>query len=146
MRCGLFSGWNETSRTYDPASWQYEGADVGAASGDRQSPRPGEGGLAHRSQAGQEDSAETGSGDGSPTAAERQASDEPRQDLLGNAGSQPERDDTLQNPRCVINVLRRHYARYTPEMVERVTGCPRETFLKVADALARNSGGNGDRR
>ena len=30
--------------------------------------------------------------------------------------------------------------RYTPEMVERVTGCPRETFLKVADAIARNSG------
>ncbi len=36
--------------------------------------------------------------------------------------------------------MRRHYARYTPEMVERVTGCPRDTFLRVAGALARNSG------
>ena len=36
--------------------------------------------------------------------------------------------------------MRRHYARYTPEMVERVTGCPRDVFLKVCEALARNSG------
>ncbi|MDQ1636251.1 MAG: formate dehydrogenase major subunit [Frankiaceae bacterium] len=137
---GLFSGWNETTRTYDPASWQYEGADVGSASGDRQSPRPGEGSLAHRSQAGQPDSPETGAGDGSQTDAEKQAIDEPRQDLLGKHGSQPERDDTLQNPRCVINVLRRHYARYTPEMVEQVCGIPPEQFRKVADALTENSG------
>ncbi|MDQ1649122.1 MAG: formate dehydrogenase major subunit [Frankiaceae bacterium] len=134
---GLFSGWNETTRTYDPASWQYEGADVGSASGDRQSPRPGEGGVAHRSQAGQEDSDPSGQ---EPTQAEKQAIDEPRQDLLGVHGSQPERDDTLQNPRCVINVLRRHYARYTPEMVEQVCGIPPEQFRKVADALTENSG------
>ena len=36
--------------------------------------------------------------------------------------------------------MRRHYARYTPEMVERVTGCKRETFLTIADILAKNSG------
>ena len=30
-------------------------------------------------------------------------------------------DPTLQHPRCVINVLKRHFARYTPEMVERIT-------------------------
>ena len=35
---------------------------------------------------------------------------------------------------------KRHFARYTPEMVERVTGCPQETFLKVAETLAANSG------
>jgi formate dehydrogenase major subunit len=52
----------------------------------------------------------------------------------------PERDETLQHPNCVYQILKRHYARYTPEMVEQVTGCPRDTFLKVADALARNSG------
>lgn len=49
-------------------------------------------------------------------------------------------DPTLQHPRCVYQVMRRHYARYTPEMVERVTGCPRDVFLKVAEALVRNSG------
>jgi len=40
-------------------------------------------------------------------------------------------DPTLQDPRCVYQILRRHSAQYTPEMVERVTGCPKETFLKV---------------
>lgn len=52
----------------------------------------------------------------------------------------PPRDPTLNDPRCVYQLLRRHYASYTPEMVERVTGCPRETFLKVAETICRNSG------
>lgn len=50
------------------------------------------------------------------------------------------KDMTLRHPRCVYQILRRHFARYTPEMVERVTGCPRDVFLRVADAMARNSG------
>jgi formate dehydrogenase major subunit len=50
------------------------------------------------------------------------------------------KDPTLTHPRCVYQILKRHYARYTPEMVQRVTGCPQELFLKVADALARASG------
>ena len=52
----------------------------------------------------------------------------------------PPRDPTLQNPRCVYQILRRHYASYTPEMVERVSGCPRATFLKVAETICSNSG------
>ncbi|HEY8715370.1 MAG TPA: molybdopterin-dependent oxidoreductase, partial [Candidatus Acidoferrum sp.] len=35
-------------------------------------------------------------------------------------------DTTLQNPRCVYQLLGKHYSRYTPEMVERITGVPRE--------------------
>jgi formate dehydrogenase major subunit len=50
------------------------------------------------------------------------------------------RDPTLQHPNCVLQILKRHYARYTPDMVEQVCGIPRETFLNVADILARNSG------
>ena len=49
-------------------------------------------------------------------------------------------DPTLQHPRCVFQLLRRHYQRYTPEMVERVCGIPREQFLEVAEALIANSG------
>jgi formate dehydrogenase major subunit len=52
----------------------------------------------------------------------------------------PPRDETLQHPFCVYQILKRHYAAYTPEKVEEVTGCPKETFLRVADALAKNSG------
>ncbi len=50
------------------------------------------------------------------------------------------RDPTLQHPRTVFQVLRRHFSRYTPEMVEKVTGCPKETFLAVAEAVTANSG------
>ncbi|GAA0575850.1 formate dehydrogenase [Caenispirillum bisanense] len=49
-------------------------------------------------------------------------------------------DVTLQHPNCVYQIMRRHYARYTPEMVERVTGCPQDIFLKVCEALTKNSG------
>ncbi len=46
----------------------------------------------------------------------------------------------LQHPNCMYQIMRRHYARYTPEMVEQATGCPANVFLWVADALARNPG------
>jgi formate dehydrogenase major subunit len=49
-------------------------------------------------------------------------------------------DRTLQDPRCVLNILRRHYARYTPEMVHQICGIEPEQFRLVADALVRNSG------
>jgi len=42
-------------------------------------------------------------------------------------------DLTLQNPRCVFQLLRQQYSRYTPEMVERITGIAKEQFLKAAD-------------
>jgi formate dehydrogenase major subunit len=42
-------------------------------------------------------------------------------------------DLTLQHPRCVFQLLRRQYSRYTPEIIERVTGIPKEQFVKAAD-------------
>jgi len=51
-----------------------------------------------------------------------------------------QRDETLQDPRCVFQILKRHYARYTPEMVERVCGSPKDLFLQVAEVLTKNSG------
>jgi formate dehydrogenase major subunit len=42
-------------------------------------------------------------------------------------------DLTLQNPNCVFQLLKKHYSRYTPEMIERITGIPKEQFLKAAD-------------
>ncbi|MBV8729092.1 MAG: molybdopterin-dependent oxidoreductase, partial [Acidobacteriia bacterium] len=52
----------------------------------------------------------------------------------------PPRDPTLQNPRCVLNILRRHYTRYTPDMVASTCGCTEDEFLKVAETLCANSG------
>ena len=50
------------------------------------------------------------------------------------------RDETLQHPRCVFQLLKRHYARYTPEMVERICGISQEELRWVAEALVANSG------
>ncbi len=49
-------------------------------------------------------------------------------------------DPTLQDPRCVLRIVERHFARYTPEVVEQVCGVPRALFLKVADTILANSG------
>lgn len=46
------------------------------------------------------------------------------------------RDMTLSDPNCVLNVMRRHYARYTPEMVHRVTGMDMDVMKKVWDTFA----------
>ncbi|OYX82656.1 MAG: formate dehydrogenase-N subunit alpha, partial [Azorhizobium sp. 32-67-21] len=48
-------------------------------------------------------------------------------------------DDTLQNPRCVWNLLKEHVAIYTPDMVSRITGTPKDKFLKVCEMIAETS-------
>jgi formate dehydrogenase major subunit len=60
-------------------------------------------------------------------------------EAVGGAGAPPSLpptvayDPTLQHPRCVFQLLKQQYSRYTPEMVERITGIPRDQFLKAAD-------------
>src|SRR5207253_11343844 len=44
------------------------------------------------------------------------------------------------HPRCVFQVLKRHFARYTPEMVEQICGVPQDTFRTVCELLTENSG------
>jgi len=53
------------------------------------------------------------------------------------ADGTPKQDKSLKDPNTVFQRLKRHFGRYTPEMVERVCGTPRADFLKVADAFAR---------
>ncbi len=53
---------------------------------------------------------------------------------------EPRRDDTMQHPRCVFQVLKRHFSRYTPEMVEEACGVPQDAFLRVCEMIASNSG------
>jgi formate dehydrogenase major subunit len=49
-------------------------------------------------------------------------------------------DFSLEDPKCVHQVLKRHFSRYTPEMVERYCGVPRDIFLKAAEAFTSASG------
>src|SRR5712692_3074865 len=61
-------------------------------------------------------------------------------DYQRDADGRPVTDPTLQHPQCVFQIMRRHYARYTPEMVEQVCGVPREQWMQVAQTLIENSG------
>ncbi|MBI3742335.1 MAG: molybdopterin-dependent oxidoreductase, partial [Chloroflexi bacterium] len=60
--------------------------------------------------------------------------------LLQRVPGRPKTDLTLQSPNSVFQIVKKHYSRYTPEMVEKVCGCPKEKFLAVANALLNNSG------
>lgn len=60
--------------------------------------------------------------------------------VAGGDEATPERDPTLSHPRCVFQVLKRHFERYTPEMVEKVCGVPKASFEQVAERLTAASG------
>jgi formate dehydrogenase major subunit len=64
----------------------------------------------------------------------------PRKDITHAPDGQPERDPTLQHPHCVFQILKRHFARYTPEAVSEVCGCTPEELVRVAELLCANSG------
>jgi len=51
-------------------------------------------------------------------------------------------DPTLSHPRCVYQLMKAHYSRYTPEMVEKVCGTPQAKFLHVCEMLASTSAPN----
>ncbi len=53
------------------------------------------------------------------------------------------RDNSLENPRTVYQMLKKHVSRYTPEAVERICGSPMPKFLRVCEMIA--STGNGER-
>jgi len=67
---------------------------------------------------------------------------DPKTRSYDNATWQPtgERDETLTHPRCVFQILKRHFARYTPQMVEQVCGIGPAQFAKIAATLVAASG------
>ncbi len=108
---GIFSGWNEQKKKYSPESWLYEGSKTQRM----------------------------------PAATSR-ATPRPKAVTARTAAAKPARpseyeaDPTLQHPRCVFQILRRHFSRYTPELIERHAGVPQKLFLKVAEAFCNASG------
>src|ERR687891_1369239 len=99
---GMFNGFDEETRAYDPTVWKYETAPAGG-----QAP----GGLG---------------GTGKSATGPSVQSSGPNASFA--------RID-IEHPRSVLNLMRKHYARYTPEMVERITGIPRDQFLEVAEMV-----------
>jgi formate dehydrogenase major subunit len=132
---GVFSGLMEYTGDpmngfigqYNPETWQYQRGSVGEAGRAAATAKSGEQPV----KSGPVDSQKPAGAPAGP----------PFDDLVrGNLKPAPLRDPTLKHPRTVFQVLRRHFSRYTPEMVEKVTGCPKETFLKIAETVTANSG------
>ncbi|ORV39957.1 formate dehydrogenase [Mycobacterium conspicuum] len=108
---GLFSGFDPETGHYDPSTWAYAGME--------------------QDEADQEHGA---------SASARAAGD-----VHGSGGpplphARVLRDETLQHPRTVFQIVKRHYARYTPEMVRDVCGISIEDFDYLARAVTENSG------
>ena len=57
-----------------------------------------------------------------------------------SGGNPPDVDNTMQHEHCVLQVVRRHFARYTPEVVAEICGCSPADLIAVAAALSENSG------
>jgi formate dehydrogenase major subunit len=107
---GLFSGFDAETRTYDPTSWQYDGQE-----------QDGDERQDHELQ--------------------REIASAQQHESHGmSVDGDMERDDTLQHPRCVYQVLKRHFSRYTPAMVEQACGVSAEAFAEVCEAWTTNSG------
>jgi formate dehydrogenase major subunit len=120
---GVFSGLDRENRVYDWDSWRYASEKIRPAVG-RRSPAATRAPL----EPGQL----------------RQVRRAGRGERLGAGGAScvpdPQSDDTLQHPCSVFQVLKRHFSRYTPEMVAEITGVPPETFLRVCELVTQNSG------
>ena len=140
---GVYSGLKEYSEnadwpynafvgTYDPTSWQY--ATSGPQVQGEQLAASAQSGEQRRAQGGQAGRSATGGGESGRAPINWDAL------VRSLVKPRPRRDSTLEDPRCVLQVVKRHFSRYTPELVEQVTGCPRDKFLRVAEAVLANSG------
>src|SRR5258708_4502310 len=101
---GVFSGFDAKSQTYEKASWNYAGGDA--------------------------------KGKPVPEPRVMAAAAHPPNGAPPPPPALPEKvayDFSLQHPSCVFQLLKKHYSRYTPELVERITGVPQKKFLEAAD-------------
>lgn len=141
---GLYSGFDPATQTYDKATWNYEegGNMTGKAGGSEPASGAGsavpasgqpvsQGAPNSASQKAEGDKGGTGQGHqaGGPVAAKATEGPKAPPSLPPNVAY----DLSLQHPRCVFQLLKKQYSRYTPEMVSKITGATVDQFLKAAD-------------
>jgi formate dehydrogenase-N alpha subunit len=144
---GLFSGFDPESKLYDKATWNYEAAG-GAESGETSEAKD-----AAVAKLRKERQTQTAGNYPQPLPPEAGSKAEASTSTLGHEGHGPAGasarsgtgavppqmppnvayDLSLQHPRCVFQLLKKQYSRYTPEMVEQITGVPKDRFLQAAD-------------
>ncbi|HXI92963.1 MAG TPA: formate dehydrogenase-N subunit alpha [Blastocatellia bacterium] len=140
---GLYSGFDASTQVYDKSTWNYEeGGNVGAGISGTQATAGASFAAEAKAQAtpgaASPQSTPDGGGQG-PVGGGHQAAGGPG--ASGQSTPKPPPmlppntayDLSLQHPRSVFQLLKKHYSRYTPEMVERITGIPKDKFLEAAD-------------
>ncbi|OYO20765.1 formate dehydrogenase [Enemella dayhoffiae] len=120
---GLFSGFDPELNAYDPASWAYAEGPETESGDDTDRIQGPAGGDTHGAELGEASHGES-HGSGGPA--------------LDHASVL--RDDSMTDPRCVLQLLKRHYRRYTPEMVAQVCGISVADFQYLAESVTSNSG------
>jgi formate dehydrogenase-N alpha subunit len=140
---GLYSGFDATAGTYDKTTWNYqEGGDFSGKTDAAGSAGHSTAGASGGASAGAGAGAAGGNGSGGQAggAGAAAATGHAPAPETGKAAPAPPLlppnvayDLTLQHPRCVFQLMKQQYSRYTPEMVERITGIPKEQYLKAID-------------
>src|SRR4051794_30579175 len=108
---GYFSGWDPETGAYRIESWAYDGTDPETAAGKGEQQSDVSGEQAHGAHG-----------------------------MKLEGGRPPELDPTMEHPRCVLQILKRHFARYTPERVAAIYGCTEEQLTNVARWMCESSG------
>ncbi len=141
---GLYSGFDQQTKTYDKSTWNYEagGNETGRASAVPVASAPATQGApkGHEPQGATPTGSEGSNTHNPPEGQGYQAAGPagakgmgggpiPPPSLPGNVAY----DLSLQHPRCVYQLLKQQYSRYTPEMVSRITGIPQDQLLKAWD-------------
>jgi formate dehydrogenase major subunit len=108
---GYFSGWNAEHSAYQIDTWGYNESTGEATAGKSEQQADVSGEQAHGAHG-----------------------------MELEHGEPPELDDSMQDERCVLQVVRRHFARYTPETVAEICGCSPQDIVRVARTMCENSG------
>jgi formate dehydrogenase major subunit len=146
---GLYSGFDPATQVYDKSTWNYEegGNVTGQGGGNAQaamSAQPsaaGDGQELRLEQVSFQAAVAASNGiQSAPNGAQSalKPAEPPKPAVPPAPATLPPNvayDMSLQHPRCVYQLLKRQYSRYTPEMVERITGIPQNKFLKAADTF-----------
>jgi formate dehydrogenase-N alpha subunit len=141
---GLYSGFDPATQLYDKSTWNYqEGGNVTGQFGTESGTRGQAAGAAPQANGSSQATSTTGKAAGDAATGLGYAAQGPAGATATTGTVQPKPpaalpanvayDLSLQHPRSVFQLLRTQYSRYTPEMVERITGIPKDQFLKAAD-------------
>jgi formate dehydrogenase major subunit len=108
---GFFSGWNPDDSAYQIDTWGYNKSTGEAAAGKSEQEADVSGEQSHGAHG-----------------------------MELSHGDPPDVDNSMEDEYCVLQILRRHFARYTPEVVAEICGCTPEDVVQVAQAMCENSG------